>query len=127
MLYANSGDPDQTPRYAASDLDLHYLPMSHENDARIIWAKTDRTWMDPESSVRPLTEFLIINERVEYGLPSRSNWTPPSLEKLLDPSLPREAIGPSLTREVIGPLRTQLLLEWSRRNIYPFVIFQREG
>ena len=24
-LMANSEDPDQTPRYAASDLDLHYL------------------------------------------------------------------------------------------------------
>ena len=25
-LFANSGDPDQTPRYAASDLGLHCLP-----------------------------------------------------------------------------------------------------
>ena len=28
-LNANSVDPDQTPRYAASDLGLHCLPMSH--------------------------------------------------------------------------------------------------
>ena len=27
MLLANSGDPDQTPHYAASDLGLHCLPM----------------------------------------------------------------------------------------------------
>ena len=27
LLLANSGDPDQTPHYAASDLDLHCLPM----------------------------------------------------------------------------------------------------
>ena len=25
-LFANSGDPDQTPHSAASDLGLHYLP-----------------------------------------------------------------------------------------------------
>ena len=29
-------DPDQTPHYAVSDLDLHCLPMSHEKDARLI-------------------------------------------------------------------------------------------
>ena len=27
-LFANSGDPDQTPRYAASDLGLHCLPVT---------------------------------------------------------------------------------------------------
>ena len=27
MLLANSGDPDQTPHHAASDLGLHCLPM----------------------------------------------------------------------------------------------------
>ena len=27
-LFANSGDPDQTPRSAASDLDLHCLPVT---------------------------------------------------------------------------------------------------
>ena len=27
-LFANSGDPDQTPRSAASDLGLHYLPIT---------------------------------------------------------------------------------------------------
>ena len=32
----NSGDPDQTPRSVASDLGLHYLPMSHKKDARHI-------------------------------------------------------------------------------------------
>ena len=30
----NSGDPDQTPRCAASDLGLHYLPLSHKKVAR---------------------------------------------------------------------------------------------
>ena len=27
LLLANSGDPDQTPHHAASDLGLHCLPM----------------------------------------------------------------------------------------------------
>ena len=27
-LFANSGDPDQTPRSAVSDLDLHCLPIT---------------------------------------------------------------------------------------------------
>ena len=30
LLYANSGEPDQTPRFAASDLVLHCLPMFHK-------------------------------------------------------------------------------------------------
>ena len=29
LLYANSVDPDQTPRSVACDLGLHCLPMSH--------------------------------------------------------------------------------------------------
>ena len=38
-MLANNGDPDQTPRSAASDSDmgLHYLPMSLKKDARLIW------------------------------------------------------------------------------------------
>ena len=39
FLYANSGKPDQMPRFAASDLVLHCLPMSHKKDARHIWVK----------------------------------------------------------------------------------------
>ena len=33
----NSGEPDQTPRLAASDLGLRCLHMPHKNDARLIW------------------------------------------------------------------------------------------
>ena len=36
---ANSGEPDQRPHLAASDLVLHCLPMSHKKDARLIWIK----------------------------------------------------------------------------------------
>ena len=34
-LYANSGEPDQKPRFAASVLVMHCLPISHKN-ARLI-------------------------------------------------------------------------------------------
>ena len=39
-MQANNGDPDQT-RYltAASDLGLHYLPLSQKKDVRYIWVK----------------------------------------------------------------------------------------
>ena len=36
---ANSGEPDQTPHTAASDLGLHCLPMSFKKDARLIRVK----------------------------------------------------------------------------------------
>ena len=39
IMQANSGDPDQTPHNVASDLGLHYLPMSHKKDARHVCAK----------------------------------------------------------------------------------------
>ena len=39
VLNANSVDPDQTPRFAASDLELHCLQMSYLWDARHKWVK----------------------------------------------------------------------------------------
>ena len=39
ISYANSGEPDQTLRFAASDLVLHCLPMSRKKDTRLIWVK----------------------------------------------------------------------------------------
>ena len=38
-MQANSGESDQTPHSVASDLGLHYLPMSHKKDARHIRVK----------------------------------------------------------------------------------------
>ena len=38
-MQAISGDSDQTPHSIASDMGLHYLPMSHKKDARHIWVK----------------------------------------------------------------------------------------
>ena len=36
-MSSNSGEPDQTLRFVASDLVLHCLPMSYKKDARLIW------------------------------------------------------------------------------------------
>ena len=41
VFIANSVDPDQTPRFVASDLSLHFLPMSLLWDARYKWVKWD--------------------------------------------------------------------------------------
>ena len=38
-LFANSGDPDQTPRSAASYLGLHYLPNTLLGVYRLQWVK----------------------------------------------------------------------------------------
>ena len=39
-LFANSGDPDQMPRSAASDLGLHCLPITLLWVSRLQWVKT---------------------------------------------------------------------------------------
>ena len=36
-LFANSGDPDQTPQNAASDLGLHFLPITLLGVSRLQW------------------------------------------------------------------------------------------
>ena len=38
-LFANSGDPDQTPLSAVSDLGLHCLPITLLRVSRLQWAK----------------------------------------------------------------------------------------
>ena len=38
-LFANSGDPDQMPHSAASDLDLHCLPITLLGVSRLKWVK----------------------------------------------------------------------------------------
>ena len=38
-LFANSGEPDQTPRSVASDLGLHCLPVTHLGVSRQQWVK----------------------------------------------------------------------------------------
>ena len=39
ILSANSGNPDQMPHVAASDMGLHCLHMSHKKDVRLILVK----------------------------------------------------------------------------------------
>ena len=41
ILWANSGDPDQTPHSVAPDLDPHCFPMSHIKDVSLVWIKID--------------------------------------------------------------------------------------
>ena len=38
-VFANSGDPDQTPRSVASDLGLHCLPITILGVSRLQWVK----------------------------------------------------------------------------------------
>ena len=38
-LFANSGDPDQMPRSAASDLGIYYLPVTRLPVSRLQWVK----------------------------------------------------------------------------------------
>ena len=44
VLNGNSVDPDQTPRFMASNLGLHCLPMSFLWDARHKWIKFIPKW-----------------------------------------------------------------------------------
>ena len=36
-MFVNSGELDKTPRFAASDLVLHSLPMSHKKDTICVY------------------------------------------------------------------------------------------
>ena len=38
-LFANSGDPDQTPHSVTSDLGLHCLPITHLGVSQLQWIK----------------------------------------------------------------------------------------
>ena len=60
-MQANSEDPDQTPHSVASDLGLHYLPMSHKKDARHIWVKVQLLCLS-HKSCRNLGSTLTQNE-----------------------------------------------------------------
>ena len=55
-LFANSGDPDQTPRSAASDLDLHCLPITLLQVSRLQWVK------QMQNSLRKRSQMLSISD-----------------------------------------------------------------
>ena len=40
-LFANSGDPDQTPHSAASDMGLHCLPVTRSGVSSLQWVKVN--------------------------------------------------------------------------------------
>ena len=67
-MFANSEDPDQTPRSALSDLDLHSLPVNYLGVSSVQWDKA-----------KYLVGFnkLLCNFRMGIVNPSyfTSNWT----------------------------------------------------
>ena len=50
-LFANSGDPDQTPHSAASDLGLHCLPVTLLGASRLPWVNLQFSRTPPLSNV----------------------------------------------------------------------------
>ena len=57
-MQANGGDPDQTAHSVASNLGLHYLPMSHKKDAKHIWVKMQLFCLS-HKSLRNLGSILL--------------------------------------------------------------------
>ena len=57
------GEPDQTPRFEASGLVLHCLPMSHKKDARVIWANSVSNYLIHRGSYMSVHVLLnLLNE-----------------------------------------------------------------
>ena len=54
-LFANSGDPDQTPRSAASDLGLHCLSIILLRVSRLQWVNCDNVVANNLSSSCDIT------------------------------------------------------------------------
>ena len=72
LLFANSRETDQTPRYVASDLVLYCLPMSNKKDARLIWVCVYNTMIIlefRESDVMPGKTEVKQGEFVEFISP----------------------------------------------------------
>ena len=65
FLYANSRDPDQTPRSAVSDLGLHCFSMYHKKDTRLKWVY-----------VFQQTSCLVVNQVTVGNFAFLSNCTP---------------------------------------------------
>ena len=70
-LFANSGDPDQTPRSAASDLGLHCLPITLLRVSRLQWVKYVR-----------IIALMLILENIAHSLLSKSFGKPFLLDTL---------------------------------------------
>ena len=72
VVNANSVDPDQTPHFAASDLRLHCLPMSHLWDAR-------HKWVD---GIYVVFGNIICSEYIFFTLALSSEKVPSSMHKM---------------------------------------------
>ena len=66
-LFANSGDPDQTPRFAASDLGLHCLPVTLIVVSRLQWVKSIlNCYRSDGNPVGPVTVRYIFKENARW-------------------------------------------------------------
>ena len=70
-LFANSGDHDQTPHSAASDLGLHCLPITLLRVSQLQWVKGNTSpglinilWLKKQ----PLAEKLVWVRNLDFGL-----------------------------------------------------------
>ena len=73
-LFANSGDPDQTPHSVSSDVGLHCLPIT------LLWDYNGLLVMfsiAPEKRGYPDSIFLVLNKNVccEYSLEVSLRWS----------------------------------------------------
>ena len=60
-LFANSGDPDQTPHFVASDLGQHCLPVTHFGVSRLQWVPADHFDLLPQQLKGPIDDPKVIN------------------------------------------------------------------
>ena len=69
VVNANSVDPDQTPRKAASDLSLHCLPISHLWDARHKWVENGvgyfLKWLAMQESKQSCLKVVFLSKMAE--------------------------------------------------------------
>ena len=63
-LFANSGDPDQTPRSAASDLGLHCLLSTLLRVSRLQWVKSILVTLKTEYLLSTKLHCCIIMKRL---------------------------------------------------------------
>ena len=70
-LFANSGDPDQTPRFAVSDLGLHCLPDILLGVSRLKWVNNSSTdglfTVDDSQLILSPSAILSIAQENEYS------------------------------------------------------------
>ena len=63
-LFANSGDPDQTPRSAASDLGLHCLSVTFLGLSRLQWVTYMQTEFWEVINVPVIESWLLLRDDI---------------------------------------------------------------